>query len=156
MFLVSLINLILEVELMCHWVNCSQSFRDELTLRNHILHEHVEQPNEANCLWMDCDTHVEFSDRNELSTHIQKSHLPLYIDNSEIEGVALVAVQLLKELSKNPNSHSFFIPHEQELVLLSKRRPKLAPYIESMFANFTIACSSNASSASSSTSSLTL
>lgn len=125
---------------MCQWVNCSQSFHDEQMLESHILHDHVQQPKEANCLWVNCDTH--YSTTNELSTHIQQNHLPVYIDNSEIEGVALVAVQLLKVLSKNPNSHGSFMPHEQELALMSKRRPKLAPYIQSIFSNFTITCSS--------------
>jgi hypothetical protein len=106
-------------------------------------------------MWTDCDQEdTSFRDPNELTVHIRDSHLPGYIDTSEIQGVALVAAQLLKVLSRTANSHVCFMPYEQELVMMTRKRPNLTPYIETMFSNFRIASSSSTSSASSSTTSL--
>lgn len=140
-------------ELMCQWTNCSQSFDDEQLLQSHVLHDHIPAASSlSNCKWTDCDD--AFRDPNELSLHVKDSHLPRFTDDSDIQGVALVAAQLLKVLSRNPNSHVCFMPYEQELVMMAKRRPKLTPFIETMFSNFRIASSSSSSSASSSTVSL--
>ncbi|KAL0137490.1 hypothetical protein V8B55DRAFT_1528739 [Mucor lusitanicus] len=144
-------------ELMCQWTNCSQSFDDEQLLQSHVLHDHIPSvaaaKSSSNCMWTDCDN-GSFRDPNELSCHVKDSHLPGFTDNSDIQGVALVAAQLLKVLSRNPNSHVCFMPYEQELVMMTRRRPKLTPFIETMFSNFRIASSTSTSSASSSTASL--
>ncbi|KAK4512077.1 uncharacterized protein ATC70_013320 [Mucor velutinosus] len=141
-------------ELMCQWTNCSQSFDDEQLLQSHVLHDHIPSvASSSNCMWIDCDD-ASFRDPNELSSHVKDSHLPGFTDNSDIQGVALVAAQLLKVLSRNPNSHVCFMPYEQELVMMTRRRPKLTPFIETMFSNFRIASSTSTSSASSSTASL--
>lgn len=138
---------------MCQWTNCSQSFDDEQLLQSHVLHDHIPSvASSSNCMWTDCDD--AFRDPNELSSHVKDSHLPGFTDNSDIQGVALVAAQLLKVLSRNPNSHVCFMPYEQELVMMTRRRPKLTPFIETMFSNFRIASSTSTSSASSSTASL--
>ncbi|KAI8639476.1 hypothetical protein BD408DRAFT_349929 [Parasitella parasitica] len=139
-------------ELMCQWTNCSQSFDDEQLLQSHVLHDHIPSASSSsNCMWTDCDN--AFRDPNELSFHVKSSHLPGFTDNSDIQGVALVAAQLLKILSRNPNSHVCFMPYEQELVMMTRRRPNLTPFIEAMFSNFRVASSSSSSSASSATTS---
>jgi hypothetical protein len=138
---------------MCQWTNCSQSFEDEQLLQSHVLHEHIPTST-SNCMWMDCDEEdISFRDPNELTTHVRDSHLPPgYIDTSDIQGVALVAAQLLKVLSRNPNSHVSFMPYEQELVMMTKKRPQLTPWIETMFSNFRIASTSSTTTASSASS----
>lgn len=136
---------------MCQWTNCSQSFNDEQLLQTHVLHEHIPTTT-SNCLWTNCEEDNSFQDPNELTVHVRDSHLPGYVDNSDIQGVALVAAQLLKVLSRNPNSHVCFMPYEQELVMMTRKRPKLTPYIETMFSNFRV--TSSTSSSSSSTASL--
>ncbi|CAO3649689.1 unnamed protein product [Mucor hiemalis] len=143
-------------ELMCQWTDCSQRFDDEQLLQTHVLHDHIPSSNSnSNCMWIDCaEDENTFRDPNELTLHIQDSHLPGYTDPSDIQGVALVAAQLLKILSRTPNSHVSFMPYEQELVMMTRKRPKLTPYIKTMFSNFRIASSSSTSSASSSTTSL--
>lgn len=136
---------------MCQWTNCSQSFNDEQLLQTHVLHEHIPTNDlDSNCMWTDCNEDNSFRDPNELTVHVRDSHLPGYIDTSEIQGVALVAAQLLKALSRNPNSHVCFMPYEQELVMMTSKRPKLTPYIQTMFSNFRIASSTSSSSSSSS------
>lgn len=139
-------------ELMCQWTNCSESFDNAQLLQTHILHDHL--PTTTSCMWSDCKDDHLFRDRGELTDHVQHSHLlnSNYTDNSDIQGVALVAAQLLKVLSQNPNSHVRFMPYEQELIMMTKIRPKLLPYIECMFSNFQIA--SNNSSVSSRSSSI--
>lgn len=141
---------------MCQWTDCSQRFDDEQLLQTHVLHDHIPSSNSnSNCMWIDCaEDENTFRDPNELTLHIQDSHLPGYTDPSDIQGVALVAAQLLKILSRTPNSHVSFMPYEQELVMMTRKRPKLTPYIKTMFSNFRIASSSSTSSASSSTTSL--
>lgn len=141
---------------MCQWTDCSQRFDDEQLLQTHVLHDHIPSSNaNSNCMWTDCDKDANtFRDPNELTLHIQDSHLPGYTDTSDIQGVALVAAQLLKILSRTPNSHVPFMPYEQELMMMTRKRPKLTPYIKTMFSNFRIASSSSTSSASSSTTSL--
>ncbi|CEG67775.1 hypothetical protein RMATCC62417_04154 [Rhizopus microsporus] len=143
---------ILQDELMCQWTNCSESFDNAQLLQTHILHDHL--PTTTSCMWSDCKDDHLFRDRGELTDHVQHSHLlnSNYTDNSDIQGVALVAAQLLKVLSQNPNSHVRFMPYEQELIMMTKIRPKLLPYIECMFSNFQIA--SNNSSVSSRSSSI--
>ncbi|KAG2205434.1 hypothetical protein INT47_007219 [Mucor saturninus] len=138
-------------ELMCQWTNCSESFNDEQLLQTHVLHDHIPTHEvDSNCMWMDCDEDNAFRDPGELTVHVRDSHLPGYIDTSEVQGVALVAAQLLKTLSRNPNSHVCFMPYEQELVMMTSKRPALTPYIQTMFSNFRIASSSSSSSSSSS------
>ncbi|KAI9270219.1 hypothetical protein EDC94DRAFT_598475 [Helicostylum pulchrum] len=134
-------------ELMCQWTNCSQSFNDEQLLQTHVLHEHIPATT-SNCLWTNCEEDNSFQDPNELTVHVRDSHLPGYVDTSDIQGVALVAAQLLKVLSRNPNSHVCFMPYEQELVMMTRKRPKLTPYIETMFSNFRVASSTSSSSSS--------
>ncbi|KAI8373262.1 hypothetical protein BD560DRAFT_454136 [Blakeslea trispora] len=137
-------------ELMCQWTNCSQSFVDEQHLRKHVLHDHLPSSSttaQNNCMWMDCDEGSQFSDPNELTSHVKDSHFRSFVDTSEVKGVSLVAAQLLEVLSKNPTSHVFFMPYEQELTMMAERKPRLAPYIESVFSNFRVgSCSSSCSS----------
>lgn len=136
---------------MCQWTNCSESFNDEQLLQTHVLHDHIPTHEvDSNCMWTDCEADNAFRDPGELTVHVRDSHLPGYIDTSEVQGVALVAAQLLKTLSRNPNSHVCFMPYEQELVMMTSKRPALAPYIQTMFSNFRIASSSSSSSSSSS------
>ncbi|KAI8090156.1 uncharacterized protein B0P05DRAFT_529586 [Gilbertella persicaria] len=133
-------------ELMCQWTNCTQRFNNEQLLQYHVLHDHLPSSH-TNCLWMDCDQDSSFSDPNELTLHIKDSHLNSYVDTSDIEGIALVAAQLLNLLSTLPNSHVAFMPYEQELATMTKKRPKSAPFIEFMFSNFSVgSCSSSCSS----------
>lgn len=144
---------------MCQWTNCSQSFDDEQLLQSHVLHDHIpsaiSSTSISNCMWMDCEEEDHlFRDPNELTTHVRDSHLPPgYIDTSEIQGVALVAAQLLKVLSKNPSSHVAFMPYEQELVMMTRKRPKLTPFIEVMFSNFRIGSTTTSTTSSISSSS---
>lgn len=143
-------------ELMCQWTNCSKSFEDEQLLQTHVLHDHIPTAT-SNCLWTNCQEEENaFRDPTELTVHVRDSHLPGYIDPSEIQGVALVAAQLLKILSRSPNSHVCFMPYEQELVMMTRKRPKLSPFIETMFSNFRVASSSTTSSSSSSSTSLNI
>ncbi|KAI9480336.1 MAG: hypothetical protein EXX96DRAFT_617314 [Benjaminiella poitrasii] len=138
-------------ELMCQWTNCSQSFNNPQMLQSHVLHDHIPSTSvNSSCMWLDCDQDNAFEDSFELSSHIRSSHLPGFIDNSDIQGVALVAAQLLKVLSRNSNSHVAFMPYEQELALMVQRRPKLKPYIETMFSNFRISSSTSTSTTQSS------
>ncbi|KAG1462040.1 hypothetical protein G6F46_004549 [Rhizopus delemar] len=135
-------------DLMCQWTNCNQTFDSEQLLQTHVLHDHL--PTTTSCMWSNCEDGNLFQDQGELTSHIQHSHLLGYTDDSDIQGVALVAAQLLKVLSQNPNSHARFMPYERELILMSKRRPKLLPFIESMFSNFqTSSTTSSVSSRSS-------
>ncbi|KAI8343252.1 hypothetical protein BC941DRAFT_89981 [Chlamydoabsidia padenii] len=60
------------------------------------------------------------------------------IDLSPVRGVSLVAAHLLRQLSKDPKSHVYFMPYERELTLIAQQRPKLIPYIQSMFCNFNV------------------
>lgn len=122
-------------DLMCQWTNCDQSFDNEQLLQAHVLDDHL--PTTTSCMWNNCESDDSlFQDQGELTSHIQHSHLLGYTDDSDIQGVALVAAQLLKVLSRNQDSHVRFMPYERELILMTKRRPKLTSFIESMFSNF--------------------
>ncbi|KAI9497294.1 hypothetical protein BDB00DRAFT_23225 [Zychaea mexicana] len=113
------------------------------------------------CMWTDCaDSMQEFKDRGEITTHLrshfdeeqqqqQRNHSnnnssaammgdTMAVDHSDIKGIALVAAHLLRQLSKDPESHDYFMPYEQELLAIAKKRPKLAPHIRYMFSNFSI------------------
>ena len=133
---------------MCQWTNCSQSFGDEQLLQRHVLYDHLPSVTaQSNCMWMDCDKDSQFSDPNELTSHVKDSHFGSYVDTSDVEGVSLVAAQLLEVLSKHPTSHVSFMPYEQELMMMTKKKPRLTPYIESVFSNFRVgSCSSSCSS----------
>lgn len=153
-------------ELMCQWTNCSQSFEDELHLQRHVIQEHVGA-NEADidgfeCMWTNCaNTMHEFKDKDEMAMHLgthfddgQQIAVPVshtmngddgttMIDYSEPQGIAFVAAHLLRQLSKDPHSHHYFMPYETELLAIARRQPKMAPHIQSMFSHFSIASSSS-------------
>ncbi|KAI9244958.1 hypothetical protein BDA99DRAFT_448167 [Phascolomyces articulosus] len=130
-------------EMLCQWTNCSQTFGDELLLQRHVIRDHVEEILE--CMWTDCaDSMQEFKDRGEIATHLrshfdeeqQQQHHHHHMDHSDIKGIALVAVRLLRQLSKDPESHDYFMPYEQELLALAKKRPKMAPHVRYIFSKF--------------------
>lgn len=58
------------------------------------------------------------------------------VDSLPVQGVSLVATHLLLQLSKDPNSHVYFMPYESEMISIGQQRPTLAPYIQTMFSNF--------------------
>ncbi|KAI8647270.1 hypothetical protein BD408DRAFT_408896 [Parasitella parasitica] len=58
------------------------------------------------------------------------------VDDSPIQGIALVASHLLDWLSKDPQSTLYFIPYEKELTAVVEQRPKLASHIWSICSNF--------------------
>ncbi|KAI9281905.1 hypothetical protein BY458DRAFT_498390 [Sporodiniella umbellata] len=134
-------------DLMCQWTNCNQTFDNQKLLQTHVLDDHLPT---TSCMWNNCESEDFFRDPGELTNHIQHSHLLSYIDDSDIQGVALVAAQLLKVLSQNPSSHVRFMPYERELILMIKKRPKLTPFIESMFSNFQLSSANSSVSSRSS------
>ncbi|KAF7727037.1 Chromatin structure-remodeling complex protein rsc9 [Apophysomyces ossiformis] len=134
-------------ELLCQWTDCSQTFSDELNLQRHVIRDHIGQSDKTSgCMWIDCAESQEFRGKDEmashLSTHFEHEQGPVqtsptfYIDNSDIQGTALVAAHLLRLLSKDAHSHVYFMPYEKELTVIAQQRPKLAPYIRSMFSSF--------------------
>ncbi|KAI9321288.1 hypothetical protein BX666DRAFT_961032 [Dichotomocladium elegans] len=141
-------------EMMCQWTDCSKVFEDEMHLQRHILQDHVgeyQQVDGMECMWTDCaDTLQEFKDKDEMVTHLGTHfdagidltpplpHHVVDIDHSEPKGVALVAAYLLRQLSKDRESHRYFIPYENELLAIARRRPKMAPHIQYMFSHFCI------------------
>ncbi|KAI8883487.1 hypothetical protein K501DRAFT_219198 [Backusella circina FSU 941] len=135
-------------ELMCLWQNCSEEFQTEHSLQNHVLQDHIGSYSENNCKWMDCD--IGSNNQVELDSHIRQSHFSII--DEEIQGVALLAVQLLKILSQNPNSHMAFMPYESELLAASRKRPQLKPLIEEIFSNFDYSSSCSYATCSSSSS----
>ncbi|KAF1802694.1 C2H2-type zinc finger transcription factor [Mucor lusitanicus] len=60
----------------------------------------------------------------------------IVVDDSEIQGIALVASHLLNWLSKDPQSTFYFIPYEKELTSVAEQRPKIASHIWSICSNF--------------------
>ncbi|KAI9019601.1 hypothetical protein CLU79DRAFT_243091 [Phycomyces nitens] len=66
---------------------------------------------------------------------------PAYLntDGSDIKGVALVAIHLLRLLSQHTQSQPYFTPYEKDLTTLAEQKPKLAFHIWSMFGTFTLA-----------------
>ncbi|KAL7330637.1 hypothetical protein PS15p_205550 [Mucor circinelloides] len=60
----------------------------------------------------------------------------IVVDDSEIQGIALVASHLLNWLSKDPQSTFYFIPYEKELTTVAEQRPKIASHIWSICSNF--------------------
>ncbi|KAI8984216.1 hypothetical protein BDF20DRAFT_905241 [Mycotypha africana] len=154
-------------ELMCQWNNCSESFHDEELLQNHILNKHMTSRkingngsfSPSSCQWSNDGLGNSFRDKQELSSHIKASHFMQnvqqkqvqqqqqknfdsvsgFVDHSDIQGVALVAAQLLNILSQSTvNSHMLFMPYERELMLMKRKRPKLSPFIDAIFSNFRV------------------
>ncbi|KAI8144081.1 hypothetical protein BJV82DRAFT_608252 [Fennellomyces sp. T-0311] len=150
-------------EMLCQWTDCSQTFGDELLLQRHVIRDHVgmhqhdgigggaEEGGALECMWTDCaDSIQEFKDKSEIATHL-RSHFDdeqhsnavnmmgsMLLDDSDVKGIALVAARLLRQLSKDPESHHYFMPYEQELLAIAKKRPKMAPHIQYVFANFSM------------------
>ncbi|KAI8374491.1 uncharacterized protein BYT42DRAFT_615650 [Radiomyces spectabilis] len=139
-------------EILCQWTNCSQTFHDEILLQRHVLQDHIESSNNEafGCMWTDCDN--SFEDKDAIASHFH-SHLDAYphtsrsasvssidnVDTSDVQGIALVAAHLLRLLSKDPQSHIYFMPYERELTVIAEQKPKLRPYIRSMFSSFRVA-----------------
>lgn len=142
-------------ELLCQWTGCTESFQDEILLEQHVVNEHIlDKPSEAtSCLWTNCSG-PNFKDQEDMMQHV-RNHVngatscdvyaiatsataPTSIDNSEITGTALAAAYLLRQLAKDPHSHEYFRPFEMELLAAAKRRPNLAPHIESIFSYFKV------------------
>ncbi|KAI8064152.1 hypothetical protein BC940DRAFT_306279 [Gongronella butleri] len=184
-------------DLLCQWTDCSQTFRDELQLQQHVLEKHIETKNDDQCLWTNCGKQEVFTDKEGVATHLRShfdndllcdnkhqhastnSHAqhphtfahqlddrhdlnfeslslssstapssPASItgnttttmipttDTSPVRGIPLVAALLLNQLSKDPNSHVYFMPYERELTLIARQRPQLAQHIQTIFANF--------------------
>ncbi|CAO3590736.1 unnamed protein product [Absidia cylindrospora] len=74
---------------------------------------------------------------NAMTTNGATCRIPS-VDLSPVRGVSLVAAHLLRQLSKDPKSHVYFMPYERELTLMAQQRPRLTPYIQSMFSNFSL------------------
>ncbi|KAG0188082.1 Chromatin structure-remodeling complex protein rsc9 [Apophysomyces sp. BC1034] len=134
-------------ELLCQWTDCSQTFSDELHLQRHVIKDHIGYSDKTSeCMWTDCADSQEFRGKDEmashLSTHFEHEQASIhttptfYIDNSDVQGTALVAAHLLRLLSKDAHSHVYFMPYEKELTIIAQQRPKLAPYIRAMFSSF--------------------
>lgn len=118
------------------------------------MSDHVrDKPSDAmSCLWTDCGR-PHFNDQKDMMQHV-RTHFngatscdvhavatsvtaaTSSIDDSEITGTALASAYLLRQLAKDPQSHEYFKPFEMELLIAAKRRPNLAPHIESMFSHF--------------------
>jgi hypothetical protein len=133
---------------MCLWKNCFEEFHNQNSLKNHVLQDHIGSYSENSCKWMDCD--IGSNDQLELGSHIRQSHFSII--DEEIQGVALLAVQLLKILSQNTNSHIAFMPYESELLAATSKRPRLKPLIEEIFSNFDYSSSCSYTTCSSSSS----
>ncbi|KAI7903591.1 uncharacterized protein BX663DRAFT_433537 [Cokeromyces recurvatus] len=124
----------------CSWSHCSteQNFfsnkNDWIShLRTHFYNEIGES-----C----CNSPVQSPEPSLLSSpstptsNTSSTPTLLSIDNSNIQGIALVTSHLLDWLSKDPQSMYYFIPYEKELSAVAEQRPKLANRIWSICSNF--------------------
>ncbi|OAD76410.1 C2H2-type zinc finger transcription factor [Phycomyces blakesleeanus NRRL 1555(-)] len=125
--------------MMCQWTDCSQSFRNPSLLQSHVIKDHVGSSSKDEemfgCMWTDCVD--SFEDKRDMACHLQE-HVsqPTYIDNSDVQGIALVAAHLLRLLSRDNHSHIYFMPYEKELSVAACQRPKLAKFVQTIFSNF--------------------
>ncbi|CEJ02860.1 hypothetical protein RMCBS344292_16855 [Rhizopus microsporus] len=91
------------------------------------------------------------------NTSPQRKQLPGFIEENDEEEEDEEEEEEEEEeegsdFSSSPSIPDENMPYEQELIMMTKIRPKLLPYIECMFSNFQIA--SNNSSVSSRSSSI--
>lgn len=121
----------------CMWTDCAdsmQEFKDrgEITthLRSHFDEEQQQQYQHNNHQYQ----HEHGSYMMDISNCNGNNNM--IIDYSDIKGIALVAANLLRQLSKDPESHDYFKPYEQELLLLARKRPRLGPHIKYIFSKF--------------------
>ncbi|ORX48283.1 hypothetical protein DM01DRAFT_1338752 [Hesseltinella vesiculosa] len=149
----------------CLWTDCGKEevFQDKEDIATHLrvhfdqglLHSHPEShyhhehdnhthengyhPISGNGFHHDdkIELHANLESLSLSSTATSDASSPTSVmDTAPVKGVALVAASLLCQLSKDPNSHVYFMPYERELALIAQQRPQLAPFIHTIFANF--------------------
>ncbi|KAL0082207.1 C2H2-type zinc finger transcription factor [Phycomyces blakesleeanus] len=127
----------------CQWENCTMPFDDEVLLHQHVLNDH-SKPDKcnigSNSKDISCDSLQQpLTPVSVTSSPVSPSTTYANIDSSDIKGVALVAVHLLRLLSQQTQSQPYFTPYEKDLTTLAEQKPKLAFHIWSMFSTFTLA-----------------
>lgn len=125
----------------CHWDECNQSFDSPVELHKHIIQTHLED--QKQCRWMKCTraldgkqhaiqhmrTHFASKAKKQLPTKPTFTVAKIPIDDSEVSGIPLTSALLLRNLARNKQHHTFYLPYESELTLLAIQRPKVSKYI---------------------------
>ncbi|KAI7849798.1 hypothetical protein BDC45DRAFT_519638 [Circinella umbellata] len=125
----------------CMWTDCAdsmQEFKDRGEITTHLRsHFDEEQQQQYQQLHNNNSNNHQYQ-HNSYMMNMSNSngHNNMIIDYSDIKGIALVAANLLRQLSKDPESHDYFKPYEQELLALARRRPRLGPHIKYIFSKF--------------------
>ncbi|KAI8093857.1 uncharacterized protein BX664DRAFT_330754 [Halteromyces radiatus] len=122
----------------CMWTDCEQAepFNDKLDIAAHLRkHFGDDQQQTSSAEMVPTLASLSLSSTQQPQSSSPQSTISP-IDTSPIRGISLVAAHLLRQLSKDPKSHIYFMPYERELLLIAQQRPKLTPFIQPMFSNF--------------------
>lgn len=125
----------------CHWNECNQSFDSPADLHKHIIQTHLD--NQTQCHWMKCTralggkqnaiqhmrTHFASKIKKQIPTKQTFTVAKIPTDESEVSGIPLTSALLLRNLARNKQHHTYYLPYESELTLLAIQRPKVSRYI---------------------------
>lgn len=125
----------------CHWNECNQSFDSPADLHKHIIQTHLD--NQTQCHWMKCTraldgkqnaiqhmrTHFASKTKKQIPTKQTFTVAKIPVDESEVSGIPLTSALLLRNLARNKQHHTYYLPYESELTLLAIQRPKVSRYI---------------------------
>lgn len=133
----------------CSWSHCNTEqnlFENKDALISHLRTHFYNQIGESCCnspvqspapsLSSSPSTPTSNISSSSMSTNSPTMKTMNIVDDSEVQGIALVASYLLNWLSKDPQSTFYFIPYEKELTTVAEQRPKLASHIWSICSNF--------------------
>lgn len=157
------ISYFLGPQVSCRWADCQLLFDNSFSLQRHVLHDHMVPIKDEvyECKWAFCGmSSAQYDNKNDCISHLRthfynqlgesccsspvtspepslspSTPTSTLSDNSEVQGIALVAAHLLNWLSKDPQAAFHFIPYEQELIKIAEQRPKLAKQIWSIRSN---------------------
>lgn len=118
----------------CGWGYChmnSTPFDNKNECITHLRTHFYNQMGES-C----CNSPVQSPEPSVASSSPSTPTSNISTDNSDVQGIALVAAHFLHWLSKDPQATHYFIPYEKELIKIAEQRPKLAKQIWSIRSNF--------------------
>ncbi|CEP09228.1 hypothetical protein [Parasitella parasitica] len=144
----------------CSWSHCNTEqnlFESKDALISHLRTHFYNQVGESCCnspvqspapsLASSPSTPTSNISSSSISTDSPTIKTMTIVDDSPIQGIALVASHLLNWLSKDPQSALYFIPYEKDLTTVAERRPKLASHIWAICSNFKSSSLSKATTA---------
>ncbi|KAI9486286.1 MAG: hypothetical protein EXX96DRAFT_548443 [Benjaminiella poitrasii] len=123
----------------CGWSHCTieqNLFSNKNDWISHLRTHFYNEIGESRCNSPIQSPELSLSLPSTPTSNISSSSTLPCVDNSNIQGIALVVSHLLDWLSKDPQSMYYFIPYEKELSAIAEQRPKLACRIWSICSNF--------------------